>query len=83
MVGADDQGQVVSNLTANQASLFDEARLRAKLKRYIAEPFDVRSSVHQVDGKNVALVYVAPSPMGWCIFNAEGTYEYEDPPGSG
>jgi Putative DNA-binding domain len=80
VVGADDQGNVVPNLTATQATLFDEARLRGKLQRYIAEPFDVRSTVHQVNGRNVALVYVAPSPEGWCIFRQDG--EYEDPPGS-
>src|SRR5690348_15679102 len=58
VVGADDQGAVVPNLVAAHASLFDEARLRGKLQRYIAEPFDVRSALHQIDGQNVVLVYV-------------------------
>jgi hypothetical protein len=79
VVGADDQGSVVANLTVDLASLFDESRLRGKLQQYIAEPFDVRSAVHRVNRQNVALVYVAPNPEGWCIFRRDGEYEVEDP----
>jgi hypothetical protein len=41
VIGSDDHGKVVPDLTPQLASLFDEATLRAKLKEYIAEPFDV------------------------------------------
>jgi hypothetical protein len=31
-----------------------------KLKKFIAEPFDVRTATHVIDGNTVVLVYVAP-----------------------
>jgi hypothetical protein len=61
------------------AKLFDEATLRPKLSRYLAEPFTVRCAKHDIDSNTVALIYVGPSEHGWCIFKAHG--EYEDPPG--
>jgi hypothetical protein len=36
VVGADDQGAVVSDLTPELAKLFDEATLRAKMMKYLA-----------------------------------------------
>jgi hypothetical protein len=81
VIGADDQGNVVSDLTPPLAALFDEAKLRAKLKRYIAEPFTVLTARYNVAGNEVVLLYIAPNPEGWCIFIADG--EYEHPPGSG
>lgn len=79
VVGADDHGAPVPDLTPQLAKHFDEATLRKKLARYLAEPFTVRCAVHQVDGNTVALIYVGPSEYGWCIFRADG--DYEDPPG--
>jgi hypothetical protein len=81
VIGVDDRGKPVSDLTAGQAKLFDEATLRSKLKKFIAEPFDVRTATHVIDGNTVVLVYVAPNVEGWCIFAATGEY-YEPIPGS-
>lgn len=75
VIGADDRGNVVNKVTADQAKLFDEATLRSKLKRYLAEPFEVRTAVHAIDQATVVLVYVGPNPKGWCIFVADGEYE--------
>jgi hypothetical protein len=83
VVGADDHGTVVPNVTAAQAALFDEATLRNKLKRYLAEPFDIRTAIHTIDQATVVLLYIAPAHEGWCIFKADGEYEEEYPPGSG
>jgi Schlafen, AlbA_2 len=79
VVGADDHGTPVPDLKLDLAKLFDEATLRPKLSRYLAEPFTVRCATHDIDGSTVALIYVRPSEHGWCIFKAHG--EYEDPPG--
>jgi hypothetical protein len=79
VVGADDHGVPVSDLTPELAKHFDEATLRKKLARYLAEPFTVRCALHDVYGNTVALIYVGPSDHGWCIFKADG--DYEDPPG--
>jgi len=79
VIGADDQGISVPDLTPELAKHFDEATLRPKLRRYLAEPFIVRCARHDIDGHTIALIYVGPSEHGWCIFQAHG--EYEDPPG--
>lgn len=81
VVGADDHGVVVQDLSDALSRLFDEATLRSKFKKYVAEPFDLRTAVHKIQGANVALVYVGPGQEGWSIFTADGTYE--DPKGSG
>jgi hypothetical protein len=64
-----------TGLTAAAAKLFDEATLRPKLKRYLAEPFEVRTAEHVIDGDNAVLIYVGPSEHGWCIFSSNGEYE--------
>jgi hypothetical protein len=79
VVGADDHGMPVADLTRELARHFDEATLRQKLARYLAEPFTVRCALHNIGDNVVALIYVGPSDHGWCIFKADG--DYEDPPG--
>lgn len=74
VVGADDNGGLSGMLTDDQAKLFDEATVRAKLKKFIAEPFDIQCATYVIDEKNVAIVYIAPSPRGWCIFTNNGDY---------
>jgi hypothetical protein len=75
VVGADDHGLLVPDLTPQLAKHFDESTLRPKLARYLAEPFAVRCAVHHIDGNTLALIYVGPSEHGWCIFKADGDYE--------
>lgn len=74
VVGADDAGKPVPNLTDDLAKLFDEATVRPKLAKYIVEPFAVRVARKVIDGCNLALIYVAPHVEAWCIFKAPGTY---------
>ena len=74
VVGADDHGTPIADLTPQMAKLFDEATLRPKLERYLDAPV-VRSCQHTVDGKTLVVLYIAPSPSGWCIFKAPGEYE--------
>ncbi len=64
VVGADDHGTPVPYLTPELARHFDEATLRHKLARYLAEPFIVRCALHDIDGNAVALIYVSPSDHG-------------------
>jgi hypothetical protein len=77
VVAADDRGTVVPDLTPTAARLFDEASLRSKLKKYLAEPFEVRAAIHSIDGNNVVLIYVGASQQGWCIFACDGEYTEE------
>ncbi len=74
VIGADDQGKVVSDMTEQLARHFDEANLRAKLKKYITGPFTIHSSRHSIEGNIVILIYVAPSEQGWCVFALNGEY---------
>lgn len=74
VIGADDHGVPVSDLTAELAKHFDDATLRKKLAKYLTEP-DVRTAQHTVDDKLLVLIYVAPSSHGWCILHAPGEYE--------
>lgn len=72
VVGADDTGNPTSDLTPRQASLLDEATVRGKLRRHLTEPLDVRTAVHDVEGKAVAIIYVGPNPSGWRVLDADG-----------
>ncbi len=74
VVGADDHGNPTGEFTPAQAKLFDEATLRAKLRRYLPVPLDVRSAVHTIDGSTLAVVAIAPNPEGFAIFSQDGTY---------
>ncbi len=77
VVGADGNGAPVG-LPGGQPPLFDEATLSAKIGRYLAPGFEIRSAVHYLDDgsgpRPVALVWVAPHPDGWCIFTRNGDY---------
>ena len=74
VVGADDHGKTVSDLSLEMSKLFDEASLRPKLERYLHKPI-VQASQHVVGDNAVVLIYIAPSPTGWCTFKAAGEYE--------
>lgn len=50
VVGADDRGAPAPDLTPQLARHFDEATLRPKLARYLAEPFTIRCAFHDIDG---------------------------------
>ena len=74
VVGADSQGRPIGRFTEAQAKLFDEATLRAKLTKWIPEPFALKVGVHHHSGNLFAVVYVGPNPKGCCIFQADGQY---------
>jgi len=72
VIGADGGGQPSGAMTDADALLFDESRLRAKLKRYLAEPLVIRTARHDVDGAVIVLVYVGAHPNGFVIIAADG-----------
>lgn len=74
VVGADDHGNPTGDCTPEQAKLFDEATLRAKLRKYLPAPLDVRSGVHTLDGKTLVVVAIGPNPEGFAIFSQDGAY---------
>lgn len=72
VIGADDGGQPSGMMTDADALLFDESRLRAKLKRYLPEPLSLRTARHDLDGSVIVLVYVGAHPNGFVIVAADG-----------
>jgi hypothetical protein len=78
VIGVDGQGGPTGGLTAEQARLFDEARLRPKLLKWLPDSLEICSQVHEVDGHLVALVHVAPNPAGCAYFRDDG--QYDQPP---
>jgi hypothetical protein len=75
LVGATSAGKAAGRLTSGEAAKFDEATLRNVLKKWIPVPFDILTSIHDIEGQQFALIYVAPSPEGVCIFRADGQYQ--------
>lgn len=72
VVGCDDSGQPTPLLSEAQRVLFDESRLRAKVKRYLPEPLALRTACHEHDGARFVLVYIGPHPDGFVIVHADG-----------
>ena len=75
VIGVDKRGRPTGGMTDAQASLFDEARLRPKLLRYLPDSLEVRSQDHDLPGGKVVLVYVAANPAGCAFFRADGQYQ--------
>ena len=79
VIGADSSGTLTGKLTPAQAAMFDEARLRSILAKWIDPPLDLLVGVHDVVGRFAVVIYVGPSSAGACVFAVDG--QYEDPPG--
>lgn len=75
VIGADGQGKPTGKVTSEQAKLFDEARLRPKLLKWLPDTLVIYSQAHEVDGHQVVLVHVAPNPAGCAFFRADGQYD--------
>lgn len=74
VVGADNHGAATDGLADPRlAGLFDEATLRAKVQKYLTEPFTLHSGVHEVDGHVYALIYIGPAERGFEIIRVEGS----------
>jgi hypothetical protein len=74
VIGANGSGQPTGNLAPTQAGKFDEAKLRPKLGKYIEGPISLSSQTHEINGKIVVLLFVAPSDEGFGMFKCTGQY---------
>lgn len=54
---------------------FDEARLSARLRRYLPDSLELRTRVFERDEHRIALIYVVKNPTGCAIFRGDGQYE--------
>jgi hypothetical protein len=75
VIGVDNFGKLLpASMPSTQLVLFDESKLRAKMKNYLPEPFDLRTATHVVNGNSIVLIYIGPSALGWCVFATDGVY---------
>jgi hypothetical protein len=81
VIGADENGQPTGDFPSERCPDFDESRLRAKMRRYITEPFDLLSQCHLIDGNTLALIYIGPRSDGLAVAKADGQYPNPRRPG--
>lgn len=76
VIGADNSGRPVPpGVSDTLAPLFDEARLRPKLRKWLPEPLQILTAEHQLDDCRLVVIYVAPSVDGFCIIEKDGAYD--------
>lgn len=74
VVGVSNRGEPTGHVVDDQLPGFDESRLRARLRKWIPEPFELLSASHNVEGKNVVVIYVGPHKDGLAVLRADGAY---------
>lgn len=75
VIGSDDHGDPSGLLDERKAGLFDEAKVRDKLSRYLPATLDLRVGCHQVDAGWAVLIHVGAHPDGAVVFIGDGTYD--------
>jgi hypothetical protein len=75
VVGVDSRGRPTGLVNRQQADYFDEARLRPMMLKWLPASLTLRSQDHEIDGKLVVLIFVAPNPAGCAFFASSGQYE--------
>lgn len=76
VIGADDNGRPVPpGVSVNLGQLYDESRLRPKLLRWLPEPLQIMTAVHELDGCRFVIVYVAPKTDGFCVLEKDGIHD--------
>src|SRR5262245_40787774 len=75
VIGVDPYGGPTGKLISDQANLFDEPPLRSRLLKWLPDSLELCAQTHDVNGQQVALVYIAPNPAGCAFFRADGQYQ--------
>lgn len=75
VVGAKNDGTPSGRFTRALAEFLDEARLRPKFAKYLAEPFTIRTATHEVEGNVFTVIRVEPSPHGIAVIEQIGEYK--------
>lgn len=73
--GVDNTGQPAHSKDPIIRSQFDEAEIRQKVEKFLGKAFDLSSTVHDKDGRDIAVVYVARAPFGLSPMEANGDYD--------
>lgn len=76
VIGADSNGRPLPpGVPRDVAPLFDEARLRPKLGKWLPQPLQIVTADHVLDGCCFVIIYVAPNTDGFCVIEKDGTYD--------
>jgi len=78
VIGVDKRGRPTGAMNDEKARLFDEARLRPKLLRYLPDTLQLCSQDHDLPEGKVVLLHVSANPAGCAFFRSLGQYH---PPG--
>lgn len=79
VLGVDDKiGELTGDLDDADVRKFDASALRDRFKRWLPEPFDLRSDIHELEGHKVVVLYIAPHRDGFAAFVADGQYNGEN-----
>jgi hypothetical protein len=72
--GADDNGVASCKITKTIADRLDESAVRGRLRKWIPEPFEIRTARHTVDANILVLMSIAPNGDGFCVFKEDGAF---------
>lgn len=72
VIGADSNGRPTDTLDDRQIALFDEARLRAKVRSFLPNPLQLLVRHHNLDGHQYVLIYVGAHTDGLAIIAKHG-----------
>lgn len=79
VLGVDDKsGGLTGDLDHADLRKFDPSALRDRFKKWLPEPFDLRSGCHEVDGHVVIVLYIGPHRDGFAPFIADGQHHGDD-----
>lgn len=75
VIGADDRGRPTGKVTEAHAKLLDQATLHDKVKPYLADGFEIRSTALDFNGDRYGMICVLPYRDGLAPFKASGFYK--------
>lgn len=75
VVGADDHGSPIRGLSPDEEKLLDEATLHKILAKWLPEPFEIRTAVHDVEEHRLGMIFVAANRSGLCVIQRDGQYD--------
>jgi hypothetical protein len=65
VIGANEHGRPTGLLTPELAARLDESKIRKKLAKYLAEPFEIQAATHRIGDDLVASSTWVPTRTGW------------------
>lgn len=75
VVGADDRGAPSGTFAPEQASDFDEQKIRSKVAAMLGEPIDLSAALHRIESNDFLLIGIGPNRDGIRIMPKDGEYE--------